>query len=142
MRERHRNLFLQRACKVFIAGAFLLLLSVIFVLRPLRPPEVTRIVKVVPIDAVRGVDIPPIDFDAESYYRPILAYNLFRPLGWTPPRPIEPYRVLGTRMSRDAETPAQAILERTGSKQPLIVSVGDVLDAETEVVSIASRSCF
>ncbi len=123
-----------------IVGAFLLLLSVIFVLRPLRPPEVTLIVKVVPIDAVRRVDIPPIDFDSESYYHPILAYNLFRPLGWTPPRRVEPYRLLGTRMGRDANTPPQAILQTTSGNRQVIVSIGDILDASTEVVSIAGKS--
>ena len=35
-------------------------------------------------------------FDSETFYRMIINNNLFRPLGWTPPRPIEPYRLLGT----------------------------------------------
>ncbi|MDE0014549.1 MAG: hypothetical protein OXU51_00060 [Candidatus Poribacteria bacterium] len=42
---------------------------------------------------------------SETYYRTIIDNNLFRPLGWTPPQPIEPYRLLGTKLARDANTP-------------------------------------
>ena len=142
MPERHTKFFNKRVCILLIAGAFLFL-SIFIGYRYVfsdGTPE-TAAVPVVASERLpdRRVEVTVSVFDAEAYYRPIIENNLFRPLGWRPPVPREPYRLLGTRISRDAETPARAILERTGSKQPLIVSVGDVLDTETEVVSIASK---
>ena len=45
----------------------------------------------------RASRISPRIFEiSETYYRTIIDNNLFRPLGYrTPPRPIEPYRLLG-----------------------------------------------
>ena len=43
-------------------------------------------VKVVRVDSVGVVDFSVVNFEAEAYYGPILEYNLFRPLGWTPKR--------------------------------------------------------
>ena len=141
MSERHAKFFNKRVCILLIAGAFICFLWVFFSRR--SSSEAPQSVKVVPSPSVsRRPDVPmSVDFDFASFKRTIVENNLFRPLGWSPPVPREPYRLLGTRMSRDTERPAQAILERTSSKQPLIVSVGDVLDAETEteVVSIASK---
>ena len=54
-----------------------------------------------------------IDFDSASYYQPIIKYNLFRPLGWTPPRPVEPYRLIGTILPRAANSPPTAIIQTT-----------------------------
>lgn len=73
-------------------------------------------------------------------HRTIIDNNLFRPLGWTPPRPIEPYRLIGTILPRDADTPAEAIIESTTGQTTYIVSIGETLDAETEVVSIESKA--
>ena len=43
----------------------------------------------------RRVEFTVPEFDAEVYYRSIIEYNLFRPLGWVPPRRVEPYRLIG-----------------------------------------------
>ena len=97
--------------------------------------------KVVPVETYsRAVAIPPVAFDSASYYRPILEYNIFRPLGWTPPRPREPYRLIGTILPRSTNRLPQAIIETTAGKKRYIVSVGDPLDAETEVVSIEGKA--
>ena len=137
--ETHQKLFNRRAIYIFIFGAFILLLVLFFFGR--RSGEARLTVKVVPVSSVvGGVAIPPIDFDSKAYYRPILAYNLFRPLGWAPRRPVEPYRLIGTRIVRDGTTPVQAILQTTSGHQTYIVAAGETLDAGTKVVDISDRS--
>ena len=83
----------------------------------------------------------PAVFDvSESFYRTIIDNNLFRPLGWRPPRPIEPYRLIGTHLPRSsANTPPKAIIESTAGEKTYIVSTGEKIDAETEVVSIQGK---
>ena len=77
----------------------------------------------------------------DSFYRTIIDNNIFRPLGWTPPRPVEPYRLIGTLLPRDANRSAEAVIESTAGNQVIsIVSVGETLDTETKVVSIESKS--
>ena len=78
-------------------------------------------------------------FDIEAFKRTIIENNLFRPLGWTPPRPKEPYRLLGTLLPRDDRTPPTAILQTTAGNQTYIVTTGDQIDASTEVVSIEGK---
>lgn len=52
----------------------------------------------------------PAVFDAsKAYYRTIIENNLFRPLGWTPPRPVEPYRLIG---ALDANVPQKLFSKR------------------------------
>lgn len=80
------------------------------------------------------------DEGGDSFYRTIIDNNIFRPLGWTPPRPIEPYRLIGTLLPRDANTPPTAIIETTAGNRRHIVTIGETLDSETEVVSIESKS--
>lgn len=75
----------------------------------------------------------------EGFYRTIIDNNLFRPLGWRPPRPREPYRLLGTILPKDTNTPKQAILQRTTASSTNIVSIGDKLDADTRVVDIQPK---
>ena len=77
---------------------------------------------------------------SESFYRTIIDNNLFRPLGWTPSRPTEPYRLIGTILPIDANTPPRAILESTAGQKTYIVSTGEKLDAETEVVLIQGKA--
>lgn len=87
-----------------------------------------------------GVGKPkPVVFDAEAFKRTIVENNLFRPLGWTPPRPIEPYRLIGTILPRSENTPRKAIIQSTAGNTTYIVFSGERLDADTEVVSIASK---
>ena len=143
MSERHAKFFNKRACYLLIAGAFLFLS--IFIghryMLPDGPPE-TAAVPVVASDRLplRRVELRVPVFDAEAYDRPIIENNLFRPLGWTPPRPLEPHRLIGTILARDADTPSKAIIETTaGNQKTYIVSTGDKLSADTEVVSIQPK---
>ena len=141
MSETQSTLFNRRARYVCIAGAFLFLLIVFFLLGSsgVRPEVV--IVKVVPVEesSSRGISSAVIAFDSESFYRTIIDNNLFRPLGWRPPRPIEPYRLIGTILPRAANTPPKAILQTTTGNTTHIVSLGEQIDASTEVVSIESK---
>ena len=78
-------------------------------------------VKVVPVDAVRrGVPLS-VAFDADAFYRTIIDNNLFYPLGWTPPRPTEPYRLIGTKLAIDANTLPQVIIQSTAGEKTYIV---------------------
>lgn len=81
---------------------------------------------------------PPV-FDAEAFKRTIIDNNLFRPLGWTPPRPREPYRLLGTIIPTDAKTPPKAIIQNTVQNQTHIVTISDTLDTETHVTDIQTK---
>lgn len=135
--ETESTFFNRRASGLWIAGAFVLLLIVV-VVRVLSPsPPIPEPIKV--SEPRRVQRTPQSVFDAEAYYQTIIDNNLFRPLGWRPPRPIEPYRLLGTVLATDAHTPPQAIIESTAGKKTYIVSIGDPLDVETEVVSIESK---
>ncbi len=143
MRETQRPFFNRRAGYLLVAGAFSLL-CVFFLYRSLGArSERVRQVKIVAVNATlnRAISAPVVDFDSVAYYRPIIEYNLFRPLGWTPPVPREPYRLVGTILPRapDAGFP-QAIIEATGGGVSHIVSVGDALDSVTTVTGIESKS--
>ena len=82
----------------------------------------------------------PAVFDTETYYRTIIDNNLFRPLGWTPPRPVEPYQLLGTILPTDEKIPPQAIIQvSTAGNKTHIVSIGDTLDADTKIVDIQPK---
>ena len=82
---------------------------------------------------------PPVVFDAEAFYRTIIDNNIFRPLGWRPPRPIEPYRLIGTILPRSANTPPKAILQSTATNTTHIVTTGEQIDASTRLVSIEAK---
>ena len=97
-------------------------------------------VKVVCVEtSSRAIFSLVVAFDSVSYYRPIIKYNLFRPLGWTPPRPVEPYRLIGTLLPRSENTPPRAILQSTAGQKTYIVTTGEKIEASTEVVSIESK---
>ena len=78
-------------------------------------------------------------FQNSDFYRTIIGNNLFRPLGWTPPRPQEPYRLLGTIIPTDAKIPSRAIIQNTVENQTHIVTIGDTLDPDTHVTDIQSK---
>ncbi|MYB92405.1 hypothetical protein F4054_07690 [Candidatus Poribacteria bacterium] len=78
-------------------------------------------------------------FQSTDFYRIIIEYNLFRPLGWRPPRPVEPYRLIGTILPRSENIPPTAIIQSTAGNKTYIVTTGETLDALTEVVSIESK---
>ena len=52
------------------------------------------------------------NFQASEFYKTITHNNLFRPLGWRPPRPIEPYRLIGTIIFTDDKIKTQAIIKK------------------------------
>lgn len=132
--------FIRRAGYLLIAGAFLLLWVFFFYRSSGARSETVVKVKVVPVEtSSRAISLPVLDFDSASYYRTIIDNNLFRPLGWTPPRPIEPYRLIGTKLAYYANTPPQAILQSTTGETTYIVSIGETLDASTEVVDIQPK---
>ena len=81
----------------------------------------------------------PRVFDSEAYHSTIIKNNLFRPLGWTPPRPTEPYRLIGTILPRRANTPPKAIIQSTAGNKTYIVTTGENIDASTEVVEIQPK---
>ena len=151
-----RTLFNKRVSGLWMAGAFVLL-AIIFVVRVLSPSEkvAARSGRVLPLslpaipEAVKRDTLPvsprrvhqrtPAVFDTEAFYRTIIDNNLFRPLGWTPPRPTEPYRLIGTILPRAANTPPRAILQSTAGNTTHIVTTGEKIDALTEVVSIQGK---
>ena len=102
-----------------------------------RDPEPVK-VRTAETELRRVQQTPPV-FETETYYRTIIDNNLFRPLGWTPPRPTEPYRLLGTSLPRSANTLPRAILQSTTGNKTYIVSPGEKIDASTEVVSRESK---
>lgn len=59
-----------------------------------------------------------------GFYRTIIENNIFRPLGWTPPKPTPVYRLLGTVISTDG-TSLQAILQEIASERLHFLRVGD-----------------
>ncbi len=81
---------------------------------------------------------PPL-FQSTEFYRTIINSNLFRPLGWRPPRPKNLYRLIGTIIPTDGEMQPRAILQGTASNKTQTVSVGDRLDAETTVTDIQPK---
>jgi len=78
-------------------------------------------------------------FQDSDFYRTLIDNNLFCPLGWTPPRPRNPYRLLGTILPTDGNTPKQAILERTAARRTYTVSLGETLDKDTIVIDIQPK---
>ena len=130
------TLFNRRAGSLLIAGAFILL--AIYLARSTLPPEPEVSVKSPPSPPSVSHSSPAV-FDAKAFKRTIIDNNLFRPLGWTPPVPREPYRLIGTKLARDGNTPPQAILQSTTGHTTHIVSLGDNLDADTQIVDIQPK---
>ena len=61
---------------------------------------------------------------ASGFYRTIIENNIFRPLGWTPPRPSPVYRLLGTIIATEGKD-RQAILQEIASERLYFLTVGD-----------------
>lgn len=139
-----RTLFNKRVSGLWMAGAFVFL-AIVVVVRFLasdpmgfRAPEPVK-VRTFPVLHRVHQTSPTVFEVSETYYRTIIENDLFRPLGWTPPRPIEPYRLIGTILPRAANTPPRAILQSTTGQKTYIVSIGEKIDASTEVVSIQGK---
>ena len=95
----------------------------------------TRASGYLPVSASSQTD----DFQDSDFYRTIIDNNLFRPLGWKPPRPREPYRLIGTIIPTDGITDARAILQTTRGNTTYTVTQGDTLDADTTVIDIQTK---
>ena len=123
------------------SGVVLLL----FALLTHTPPkiEIQAETILVPIQVFRSPSTTPQgslkDFQKSDFYRTIVDNNLFRPLGWRPPRPREPYRLIGTLLPTNGNTPKRAILQRTTMGSTDTVTIGDTLDADTTVVDIQPK---
>ena len=139
--QNHNNNRL-RVGGLLMTGAFIFL-AVVFVVRVLSPsPPTPEPVKerTAETEQRRVHRTPPPVFEvSETYYRTIIENNLFRPLGWSPPVRVEPYRLVGTIIPRDAHTPQQAIIAPV-SGGTRFVGVGDDIDDETLVVGITAKS--
>ena len=79
------------------------------------------------------------DFQSSGFYRTIIDNNLFRPLGWRPPRPREHYRLLGTLIPTDGNRKAQAILQKAPAGRTYTVTIGETLDKDTTVTDIQQK---
>ena len=81
-----------------------------------------------------------VRFQDTDFYRTIIDNNLFRPLGWMPPRPVSPYRLVGTLVSgaTDGVWVSKAIIAVRGEVR--VVGIGDSLDSETKVLGIDRHS--
>ena len=80
-----------------------------------------------------------MEFQNTDFYRTIINNNLFRPLGWQLPLPREPYRLIGTILPTDVNTPKQAILQKSLVGSTYTVTIGDILDKETTVTDIQPK---
>lgn len=74
--------------------------------------------------AAEHLTIEEQSWRVSAFYRTIVDNNLFRPLGWTPPKPKSVYRLLGTVILTDG-TSIQAILQDIASERLHFVTVGD-----------------
>ena len=116
------------SCGLLMAGAFILLAIVVapfgasgFPVR--QDPEPVKVRTFPP--PRRNTRTPPPVFEvSETYYRTIIENNLFRSLGWTPPRPKEPYRLSGTVIPTDGNKSRYAIVQTTIKNKTHIVTPG------------------
>lgn len=70
------------------------------------------------------------DKSSEDFYRTIVDNNIFRPLGWRPPKKEPEYTLIGTESYPDGNIAEAIILERR-SKQLITVKVGETLGKVT-----------
>lgn len=77
-----------------------------------------------------------VSFQETEFYRTIIDNNLFRPLGWRPERPKEPFRLIGTRIPTDGRTSPQAIIQDANGSKTYIVTTGDTLNKDTTITDI------
>ena len=66
----------------------------------------------------------------EDFYRTIVDNNIFRPLGWRPPKKEPEYTLIGTRSYSDGDIAEAIILERR-SNQLKTVKVGETFGKVT-----------
>ena len=75
--------------------------------------------------------------DSEAFYRAIIDNNIFRPLGWTPPRKEPEYALIGTAIYPNGAVAKAFVLERR-SNQFYTAVVGDKV-GEAVVKEIKQR---
>ncbi len=75
--------------------------------------------------------------DSEAFYRAIIDNNIFRPLGWTPPRKEPEYALIGTAINPNGSVAKAFVLERR-SNQFYTAVVGDKV-GEAVVKEIKQR---
>ena len=72
-----------------------------------------------------------VDFgESEAFYKTIIEYNLFRPLGWTPPKNEPSYSLVSTAVNSDGVI-SQATLRERRSNRYHFVTIGTKLDDMT-----------
>ncbi len=72
-----------------------------------------------------------VDFgENEAFYKTIIEYNLFRPLGWTPPNNEPEYSLVGTAVDRNGAVSQATLLERRSNRYHF-VTIGSKLDDMT-----------
>ena len=76
----------------------------------------------------RGADV---DFgENAAFYKTIIDYNLFRPLGWTPPNTEPSYSLIGTAVDPNGAISQATLLERRSNRYHF-VTIGTKLDDMT-----------
>ena len=66
----------------------------------------------------------------EAFYKTIIEYNLFRPLGWTPPKNEPSYSLIGTAVNSNGVISQATLLERRSNRYHF-VTIGSKLDDMT-----------
>ena len=89
-----------------------------------------------PLTKDREAEVP---FQETEFYRTIVDNNIFRPLGWSPERPQEPYRLTGTLIPTDGKKSPQAIIQATQGNKTYIVTIGDTLSKDTIITDIRHK---
>lgn len=58
-----------------------------------------------------------------NFYQVIITNNLFRPLGWTEPKPMPPFELIATVMKANGER--KALIRNTRNRKLYYVTVGE-----------------
>ena len=138
--------FLLKSFAIACGTSIILILPLLFANTqhlPSTPPNKTVSVstprsttKRPPLTKDRKAEVP---FQETEFYRTIIDNNIFRPLGWRPERPKEPFRLLGTRIPTDGKASPQAIIQATQGNKTYIVTTGDTLFKDTTITDIQPK---
>ncbi len=93
---------------------------------PRKDPPRSEPLVVPPEDPAPQASNTSPDATPDTFYQFIIDNNLFRPLGWQPPKQQPDYILLGTVVAQFPQATTAVILERR-SKQLQIITVGDTL---------------
>lgn len=81
--------------------------------------------------------LPRYDTRPPDYYQVIITNNLFRPLGWTKPKPLPRFELIATVMKSDGRH--KALILDTRNRKVYYVAAGDELESGVTVEKIKSR---